>query len=143
MLKASPMLPLFSTEPQTTIHLSQLVFLQAVLELERTVSRLSSRRPCSAELLERNSQSPISVLLSWQKGLRFFSDACYHRACDTIDNLAKDAFIVNTHAVARVVAKLIDSTDILQSTSTSSKRASDNSVGLVNLGKACHEHEEM
>ncbi|CAE6455447.1 unnamed protein product [Rhizoctonia solani] len=37
-----------------------------------------------------------------QAGVEF--DKCYHQACDTINNLTKDAFLVNARSVAHVIA---------------------------------------
>ncbi|CEL56744.1 putative aminopeptidase [Rhizoctonia solani AG-1 IB] len=46
-----------------------------------------------------------------QAGVPF--DKCYHQTCDTIDNLAKDAFLVNARSIAHVIATAANSTAVV------------------------------
>lgn len=40
-------------------------------------------------------------------------DACYHAACDDIDNLNHDAFLLNARAIAHAIATFSQSTDLV------------------------------
>lgn len=40
-------------------------------------------------------------------------DRCYHQACDTIDNLNHDAFLLNSRAIAHAVATFSQSTELV------------------------------
>ncbi|KEP49039.1 aminopeptidase Y [Rhizoctonia solani 123E] len=80
-----------------------------------------------------------------QAGVAF--DKCYHQACDTIDNLAKDAFLVNARSVAHVIATTAKSTaaiDAEKSTGAvkakTQMKVADGGFGLVDLGFSCKEH---
>ncbi|CUA77971.1 aminopeptidase Y [Rhizoctonia solani] len=80
-----------------------------------------------------------------QAGVAF--DKCYHQACDTIDNVAKDALLVNARSVAHVIATTAKSTDAIDAEklagATKAKtqvKVADGGFGLVDLGFSCREH---
>ncbi|ELU37923.1 hypothetical protein AG1IA_08048 [Rhizoctonia solani AG-1 IA] len=43
--------------------------------------------------------------------LYHLSDKCFERACDNIDNLSKDALLVNARSIAHVIATTAQSTN--------------------------------
>ena len=40
-------------------------------------------------------------------------DACYHQACDTIDNLNHEIFLLNARAIAHALATFSQSTELV------------------------------
>ncbi|CAE7186216.1 unnamed protein product [Rhizoctonia solani] len=80
-----------------------------------------------------------------QVGVAF--DKCYHQACDTIDNVAKDALLVNARSVAHIVATTAKSTAVIDAEKTvgavkakTQVKVADGGFGLVDLGFSCREH---
>ncbi|KAH7334530.1 aminopeptidase Y [Rhizoctonia solani] len=80
-----------------------------------------------------------------QAGVAF--DKCYHQACDTIDNVAKDAFLVNARSVAHVIATTAKSTALIDAEkkgggvqAKTQAKIADGGFGLVDLGFSCREH---
>ncbi|KAF8603993.1 Zn-dependent exopeptidase [Ceratobasidium sp. AG-I] len=71
-------------------------------------------------------------------------DKCYHAACDTIDNLAKDALLVNARSVAHVIATTAKSTALIDAQSATQPKAKQaaGGFGLVDLGFSCRDHHE-
>jgi Zn-dependent M28 family amino/carboxypeptidase len=68
-------------------------------------------------------------------------DACYHQACDTIDNLAQDAFLLNTQSIANSVAKYAVSFEgIPRANSTLRKRGAERSRLMSRLDDGGHAH---
>ncbi|KAF8603992.1 aminopeptidase Y [Ceratobasidium sp. AG-I] len=81
-----------------------------------------------------------AAVFGGQAGVAY--DECYHSACDTIDNLALDALLVNARSVAHVVATTAKSTAMISknvSGRTRRKRATGG-FGLVDLGTSCQDH---
>lgn len=77
-----------------------------------------------------------------QAGVAF--DKCYHAACDTIDNLAQDALLVNARSVAHVIATTAKSTALIDAQTSVQAKAKESSggFGLVDLGFSCRDHHE-
>ncbi|KAF8756250.1 peptidase M28 family [Rhizoctonia solani] len=78
-----------------------------------------------------------------QAGVAF--DKCYHQACDTIENVAKDAFLVNARSVAHVIATTAKSTAVIDAEKSGVKskteaKVADGGFGLVDLGFSCRDH---
>jgi len=67
-------------------------------------------------------------LFNGQAGVSY--DVNYHGAGDTIDNLAKDAFLLNTKALAHSVAKYANSFDSLPSVNGVARRWSGDRAKL-------------
>ncbi|KAG9124637.1 hypothetical protein FRC07_010832 [Ceratobasidium sp. 392] len=83
-----------------------------------------------------------------QAGVAF--DKCYHAACDTINNLALDAFLVNARSVAHVIATTAKSTALIDAERVAAKQMNIQIVsqepaggfGLVDLGFSCRGHHD-
>jgi Zn-dependent M28 family amino/carboxypeptidase len=68
-------------------------------------------------------------------------DACYHQACDTIDNLAEDAFLLNTQSIANSVAKYALSFEgIPRANMTLRKRGAERSRLMSRFDDGGHAH---
>jgi Zn-dependent M28 family amino/carboxypeptidase len=68
-------------------------------------------------------------------------DACYHQACDNIDNLAQDAYLLNTQSIANSVAKYALSFEgIPRGNATLRKRNAETSRLLARMDGGGHEH---
>lgn len=68
-------------------------------------------------------------------------DACYHQKCDNIDNLAEDAYLLNTQSIANSVAKYALSFDgIPKANATLRKRNAETSRLLARFDTGGHEH---
>ncbi|KNG45201.1 leupeptin-inactivating enzyme 1 precursor [Stemphylium lycopersici] len=68
-------------------------------------------------------------------------DGCYHQACDTIDNLAHDAFLLNTQSIANSVAKYAVSFEgIPRSNMTLRKRGAERSRLMSRFDDGGHAH---
>jgi Zn-dependent M28 family amino/carboxypeptidase len=68
-------------------------------------------------------------------------DACYHQACDDINNLAEDAYLLNTQSIANSVAKYALSFEgIPRANATLRKRSAENSRLLARIDLGGHEH---
>ncbi|KAG8680962.1 Leucyl aminopeptidase yscIV, partial [Ceratobasidium sp. 395] len=83
-----------------------------------------------------------------QAGVAF--DKCYHAACDTINNLALDAFLVNARSVAHVIATTAKSTALIDAERAAANQMNIQIVpqepaggfGLVDLGFSCRGHHD-
>jgi Zn-dependent M28 family amino/carboxypeptidase len=68
-------------------------------------------------------------------------DGCYHQKCDDIDNLAEDAYLLNTQSIANSVAKYALSWEgIPRANATLRKRNAETSRMLARFDKGGHEH---
>jgi len=68
-------------------------------------------------------------------------DGCYHQACDTIDNLAEDAYLLNTQSIANSVAKYALSFEgIPRANATLRKRSAESARLLARFDTGGHEH---
>jgi Zn-dependent M28 family amino/carboxypeptidase len=68
-------------------------------------------------------------------------DACYHQACDTIDNLAHDAYLLNTQSIANSVAKYAVSFEgIPRANETLRKRGAEKSRMMARFDDGGHHH---
>ena len=68
-------------------------------------------------------------------------DACYHQKCDDIDNLALDAYLLNTQSIANSVAKYALSWEgIPRANATLRKRSAESSRLLARFDHGGHEH---
>ncbi|QRV83392.1 Peptidase family M28 protein [Ceratobasidium sp. AG-Ba] len=83
-----------------------------------------------------------------QAGVAF--DKCYHAACDTINNLALDAFLINARSVAHVIATTSKSTALIDAEAAAAGKMKvqvmakepAGGVGLVDLGFSCRGHHD-
>ena len=68
-------------------------------------------------------------------------DPCYHQECDTIDNLAHDAYLLNTQSIANSVAKYAMSWDgIPRSNVTLRKRDAGKARFAARFDSGGHDH---
>ncbi|KAL6710361.1 Leucyl aminopeptidase yscIV [Coniothyrium glycines] len=68
-------------------------------------------------------------------------DACYHQKCDDINNLAQDAYLLNTQSIANSVAKYATSWEgIPRSNATLRKRSAEISRFQARFDHGGHEH---
>ncbi|KAH8724872.1 hypothetical protein GQ44DRAFT_707956 [Phaeosphaeriaceae sp. PMI808] len=68
-------------------------------------------------------------------------DGCYHQKCDDINNLAKDAYLLNTQSIANSVAKYALSFEgIPRGNATLRKRNAENSRNLARFDNGGHLH---
>ncbi|KAG9081823.1 Leucyl aminopeptidase yscIV [Ceratobasidium sp. UAMH 11750] len=77
-------------------------------------------------------------------------DKCYHAACDTINNLALDAFLVNARSVAHVIATTAKSTALIDAERAAAGQMNlqimpkepAGGFELVDLGFSCRGHHD-
>ena len=68
-------------------------------------------------------------------------DACYHQKCDTIDNLAHDAYLLNTQSIANSVATYAISFEgIPRANATLRRRNAESSRMLARFDDGGHSH---
>jgi len=68
-------------------------------------------------------------------------DQCYHQACDTFDNLAQDAYLLNTQSIANSVAKYALSFEgIPRANATLRKRGAEHARMMARFDHGGHEH---
>lgn len=67
-------------------------------------------------------------------------DACYHKACDSIDNINQDAISMNTNAIAYLMLGFGNSTEVIRS---KEKMASSRFRNRVVFPKHLHCHEDV
>ncbi|KAF2027661.1 Zn-dependent exopeptidase [Setomelanomma holmii] len=71
-------------------------------------------------------------------------DGCYHQKCDDINNLAHDAYLLNTQSIANSVAKYALSFEgIPRANVTLRKGSAENSRLLARLDHGGHEHHDQ
>jgi len=89
-----------------------------------------------AEVLKTEQEA---VLFGGEAGAPL--DACYHQACDDIDNLAQDAYLLNTQSIANSVAKYALSFEgIPRANETLRKRSAESARLTARFDKGGHEH---
>ncbi|TFL03153.1 hypothetical protein BDV98DRAFT_546502 [Pterulicium gracile] len=74
-------------------------------------------------------------------------DVCYHQACDTIDNLAHDAFVWITRSVADIFSKYVVDASPIKNEKKLAARGLPLPRGpadiVSHLGKECSHHDEL
>lgn len=89
-----------------------------------------------AEVLKTEQEA---VMFGGQAGQPL--DACYHQACDDIDNLAHDAYLLNTQSIANSVAKYALSFEgIPRGNATLRKRGAESARLMSRFDHGGHEH---